>query len=289
VSTAAVPDRERLLEHLERRYAGVFAPGQVERHVDEYVGMELPRALVAEVQRTAPEARTLLDVGSGFGSFVLAAREAGIDALGIELEPFEVEYARGRLRAAHPENDPAAVYLEGSGLALPFPDASFDVLTSWNVVEHVPDRPKLFAEAARVLRPGGVLIGIAPNYAALRREAHYHVPWPPLVPKGIGTRYLRLLNRDPRFWEDDIHPCSNVTVLRELRAAGLMPGDPRVARLADPAGAGSARSRRLLGVATSLGLLRLLRLGLAMQLWNPLRTTIAIHAVKGHAGSMSSR
>jgi MPBQ/MSBQ methyltransferase len=274
----AVRDRDRLLEHLERRYEGVFAPGQVERHVDEYVGLDLPRELLAGVQRVAPEARTLLDVGSGFGSFVLVAREAGIDATGIELEPFEVAYARDRLRAERPADDPDRVYPEGSGLELPFADASFDVVTMWNVVEHVPDLPTLFAEAARVLRPGGLLVGIAPNYAALRREAHYHVPWPPLLPKRVGARYLALRGRDPRFLQEAIFPCTNVGVLRRLRAAGLEPADPRERRLDAPDAAGSPRARQLLAVARTLRLTGVVRLLLRVVMWNPLRPAIRIHA-----------
>jgi SAM-dependent methyltransferase len=282
--SAGVRDRERLLEHLERRYAGVFAPGQVERHVDEYVGMDLPRELLAGVRRAAPDARVLLDVGSGFGSFVLAALEDGLDARGIELEPFEVEYARARLRAERPADDPEHVYLAGSGLELPFGDGEFDAVTLWNVVEHVPDRLRLFAECARVLRPSGMLIGIAPNYAALRREAHYHVPWPPLMPKRLGSRYLRALGRDPAFLQEAIFPCTNVSVLRELRAAGLEPGDPRAGRVADAAAAGSERARALAERLQRLRLAPAVRAVLAAALWNPLRPSIQMHAVKRVSG-----
>jgi SAM-dependent methyltransferase len=51
------------------------------------------------------------------------------------------------------------------GLALTFPDATFSVMVSNDVLEHVPDAPRALAEAARVLRPGGALIFTIPFHA----------------------------------------------------------------------------------------------------------------------------
>jgi SAM-dependent methyltransferase len=47
--------------------------------------------------------------------------------------------------------------------ALPFPDRSFDAVASYCFLEHVPDAPKVLAEMARVLRPGGVVLVLSPN------------------------------------------------------------------------------------------------------------------------------
>ena len=127
----------------------------------------------------------MLDVGSGYGSFVLVARDAGIDASGVELA------RSSRLRAqaagyAPPRYDADDVYRSGDAHTLPFDDATFDVVTFWNVIEHVPRAELAIAEAAGVLRPGGGVIILAPNYATFRREAHYQVLWPPLMPKPLG-------------------------------------------------------------------------------------------------------
>ncbi len=116
-----------------------------------------------------------------------------------------------------PRDDAERVFVHGDARRLPFEAESFDAVTLWNVVEHVPNYRGLLADAARLLRRGGRLFAIAPNYAAFRREAHYHVPWPPLLPRRAASSYLSMLGRDPGFYESSIHPCTNLGVRRALR------------------------------------------------------------------------
>jgi SAM-dependent methyltransferase len=98
----------------------------------------------------------LLDVGCGPGSITrgLAERVAPGEAVGLDL-------SRETLAAAREE---AAVrglvnlrYEEGSVYALPFPDASFDVVYAHQVVQHLREPAAALQETLRVLKPGGLV------------------------------------------------------------------------------------------------------------------------------------
>lgn len=99
----------------------------------------------------------LLDMGCGTGLF-LQRRRADCDACGIDLSPQALRYCRQR-------------GLSAVGLAdatrLPFGDASFDVITAFDLIEHIPDDRLIMAEIHRVLRPGGFLLASVPAHPLL--------------------------------------------------------------------------------------------------------------------------
>ncbi len=95
-----------------------------------------------------------LDVGSGLGATArhLAAAH-GCRVIGIDLTPEFVEVASGLARRAGLDGQVA--FHQGSALALPFPTASFDGAAMLHVGMNIADKPALFAEIHRVLKPGG--------------------------------------------------------------------------------------------------------------------------------------
>jgi SAM-dependent methyltransferase len=105
---------------------------------------------------------SLLEIGIGAGFFLKAASLAGWHAFGVEFSAAAVRYARQELglRVARAAAD-----------HLPFPDASFDAVTLFDVIEHLHDPLASMREVHRCLRrPGTVLIS-TPNLRALSRYA----------------------------------------------------------------------------------------------------------------------
>jgi ubiquinone/menaquinone biosynthesis C-methylase UbiE len=99
----------------------------------------------------------VLDAGCGLGGTVatLDARYQGVSLTGLNIDARQLERARQQVRAS-PGN--TVVFVEGDACALPFPDASFDVVLAVECIFHFPDRQRFFEEARRVLRPGGRLV-----------------------------------------------------------------------------------------------------------------------------------
>lgn len=137
------------------------------------------------------EARRVLEIGSGFGGFVALARQAGILAVGVEPDPAALSIAR-ELQDTHGR------LVQSCGERLPFASSSFDVVYSTQVLEHVANPAYVIREAARVLRPGGRMLMVVPNYRSFW-EGHYCLLWPPLPSKTIARLWVRCFRRDPSY------------------------------------------------------------------------------------------
>jgi arsenite methyltransferase len=101
------------------------------------------------------EGETVLDLGSGGGiDVLLSARRVGPTgkAYGLDMTDEMLELARANQRQAGAEN---VEFLKGTIEAIPLPDDSVDVIISNCVINLSGDKARVFAEAARVLRPGG--------------------------------------------------------------------------------------------------------------------------------------
>ena len=101
---------EALRQHLRALYAGVLNERQVDQHLDDYVELDVAQEQVGLCVQIRGLSQRVLDIGAGFGSFVLAARAQGLNAVGIEVAEFETAFARRRLRWQRPQDDPEAVY-----------------------------------------------------------------------------------------------------------------------------------------------------------------------------------
>jgi 2-polyprenyl-3-methyl-5-hydroxy-6-metoxy-1,4-benzoquinol methylase len=134
-----------------------------------------------------------LDIGASAGFFVKTAADAGWDAHGIELSKDTSGLARERYGV-----DVACARLEEAT----FEPESFDAITLWDLIEHVPDPLDTMHRVARLLKPGGVVGILTPNldglfarssYKVARRIGHWPAVEPPLHLFQFSIRSLTAL------------------------------------------------------------------------------------------------
>jgi 2-polyprenyl-3-methyl-5-hydroxy-6-metoxy-1,4-benzoquinol methylase len=100
------------------------------------------------------------DFGCGVGFFLVACRDRGLTVSGVDFSDVAVRYARERFALdvhADPERTIRAL-----------PSGSFDLVTAWQVVEHLRRPRAILTELVRLLAPGGVLAVAVPHVGALR-------------------------------------------------------------------------------------------------------------------------
>lgn len=188
--------RDLVLQYRKQNWQGIQTPEWQRRIVEDILrddGEYLLRT-IAEFW-TAPAGASVLDIGSGIGSFVVACRRTGFRAFGIEPDRIgqggrisSIQIARRRLEKQ--------VFVIGVGESLPFADCSFDLITMNQVMEHVSDQAAVLHESLRVLKDGGAIYIASPNYLKWY-EPHYKIKWFPLLPKFAGRWYLKIRRRNP--------------------------------------------------------------------------------------------
>jgi SAM-dependent methyltransferase len=110
--------------------------------------------IAADIARAAAPGARVLEVGSGPGHLAgRLARDHGLAVTGVDLDPAMVE--RARANVARPAGRARPEFMVGDAAALPFPDASFDLVVSTLSMHHWAKPTAGLAEIRRVLRPGG--------------------------------------------------------------------------------------------------------------------------------------
>lgn len=121
------------------------------------------RDKVSLINSYQPLKGRILDIGAGTGDFLLEAKNQNWDILGIE------------------PNDKAKGIAVGKGIKFgdtieKLENNSFDVITMWHVLEHVPDVEHQVAELKRLLKPSGTIIIAVPNFKSYDAN-HYKEFW----------------------------------------------------------------------------------------------------------------
>lgn len=151
------------LEFTGERFVPGVAGEIVYEHVHRYA---FARELVA--------GKRVLDAacGEGYGSALLATRAAAVT--GIDLDAATIAHARQRYAGVA-----GLAFAAASVTGLPLADASVDAVVSFETIEHLPaeEQPRMLAEFARVLAPGGFLVLSAPNRVEYSERRGYANPF----------------------------------------------------------------------------------------------------------------
>jgi ubiquinone/menaquinone biosynthesis methyltransferase len=170
-----------------------------------------------------------LDLATGTGDIAFALAADGADVVGLDITHRMIELARAK-RGERPDGTRLHL-LVGDMLALPFPNASFDLVTTGYGLRNVPDLAAAIAEIRRVLKPGGRVLSLDFNRPANAVVRTAYLAYLSLVGGAIG----RMLHGDPDTYR--YIPAS----IRNY------PGAAAVARLMTSSGFDEARYDPVLG------------------------------------------
>jgi GT2 family glycosyltransferase/glycosyltransferase involved in cell wall biosynthesis/SAM-dependent methyltransferase len=145
--------------------------------------------------------RRVLDIasGEGYGADLLARHAASV--VGIDISEEAVEYAKATY------GRPGLEFLRGSATEIPMPDDSFDVVVSFETIEHLAEQDGALAEMKRVLRPDGILIMSSPNRPVYSERPGFQNPFH--VKEMDMEEFRRFLERE--FEQVSLYSQSQVT------------------------------------------------------------------------------
>jgi len=189
------------------------------------------RAATLELARAAglDASKRVLDVGSGVGGTSRClAKEFGCRVTGIDLTD---EYCRAAaMLSAKVGLTDLVDYRQGDATALPFADGEFDVVWTEHAAMNIPDKPRLYKEMHRVLKPGGTL-AVYDVLAGPSGPVLFPVPWARtpdtsfLVQPGELRRLLEDAGLTVSDWSDTTEAARAwfVTLVEKIRKEGFPP------------------------------------------------------------------
>lgn len=147
-------------------------PNDYERMIPEYhkggqvYGEHVGRY---EAVKNIVENKIVLDIacGSGYGTAILSNSAAHVT--GVDVSSESVDYAKERY------NRKNINYVCGEGTQIPCKDNTFDVIISFETIEHIEKYNEFLIECRRVLKKGGLLIISTPNDLEFAEGNHFHI------------------------------------------------------------------------------------------------------------------
>ncbi len=157
----------------------------------------------------------VLDMASGCGTFVFYGLLNGHDVYGVEPCSWKNDFNKMKIKLYNYPVRFRNHFIEACGEELPFRDECFDIVYSYQTLEHVSNVERCMQEMIRVAKSGGGLILQFPDYTSTF-EGHYRLPWLPLLPRKLAKLYLMLLRR-PTVGLDTINYITKGKILNFIK------------------------------------------------------------------------
>ena len=148
------------------------------------------KARLVRMANVTPGERAL-DLACGTGDIAFAVADRGARATGLDITHRMLQLAR--LRAGGSSRGGVAGFVTGDMTRLPFPSATFDLVTTGYGLRNVPDLDAALAEIARVLKPGGRLLSLDFNRPESAMVRSAYLAYLTVVGSSLGW----ILHRDP--------------------------------------------------------------------------------------------
>jgi SAM-dependent methyltransferase len=182
-------------------FLGKVSKANVQDVVRHYLNEDRLHEQIELIEKYVPVQGRFLEIGSGFGglvAFLNIRYNKSCDAYGVEpsADAYEGTILCTELLAR--ENEIKSKYVCAKGESLPFKKDCFDIVYSTSVLEHVENPRKVICESVRILKSGGILQFVIPNYGSWW-EGHYGLPMLPSMPKWAFKIYVRLIGRDENY------------------------------------------------------------------------------------------
>jgi 2-polyprenyl-3-methyl-5-hydroxy-6-metoxy-1,4-benzoquinol methylase len=155
-------------------------------------GLAQLKSFLAECDIKDYRGRKIFEIGFRNGLFIDECRREGLLPTGLEINREYVE----EVKTKFPNMD----ILWYDGGTFPVPDASYDFVVSFQVLEHVNSTEHIIDESIRILKAGGIMYHVAPNYHSFY-EGHYKVIWLPFLNRTLGRYYVKMLRLDGPYYE----------------------------------------------------------------------------------------
>jgi 2-polyprenyl-3-methyl-5-hydroxy-6-metoxy-1,4-benzoquinol methylase len=142
-------------DYLVAEYTEAAIHGYKEQFISQNQGREIAfTRSIRMLNKACPARGKLLDVGAADGTFMAVARRNGWDVCGCEPNAWFCNWGKAQYNIAIDQ---------GTLFDQHYPDAAFDMITLWDVIEHVPDPRALLTRCFSLLRPGGMLVFTYPD------------------------------------------------------------------------------------------------------------------------------